>query len=114
MSALEAIENSNNLPVDLQSKLNLARIIGRCSLPGVGEQGANRGNVITIGDVEDVDDRVQIYALTESNFARDSQIIEHSPRSQACISPQIAVKRQERAIEIGDARLLENTRRREL
>src|SRR5258708_26185663 len=44
------------LPVELQSELELTRVVSRSSLAGIGPELVDRGDVDAVGDVEHVDD----------------------------------------------------------
>src|SRR5580700_3209880 len=67
------------LPVHLQSKLELTRIVGGSGRSGVGKQRADGRNVKPVGDVKHVDDRVHANALPEGNALGYSQVVEDGP-----------------------------------
>src|SRR5271156_870159 len=80
------------LPVQLQGKLKLARIVGGSGLSGVGEERTDSRYVVDIGDVEHVGDQVHIKALAEINLLGDTYIVEDCPWSSPGVAPQVAVE----------------------
>jgi len=92
-----------------QRKLELPRIVGCGSLAGVGKERTDCSHVVNIGDVEHVGDEVHIKALPEVNTLRNAKIVEDRPWRDPGVAAKVAVERGERAVEIEDARLLENS-----
>ncbi len=80
------------LPVHLQPKLQLPRVIGCGRLPGIGKKLVDVRDVVLICNIEDVHRSIQIYALTEIDFSANAQIIEHIPGFHSGIAAQVSVK----------------------
>ena len=110
----DVLARVKQLPGDLHSELELARVVSRSCLSGVGEQRAHRSNVITVGDIENVGDELQVDPLTEWDSFRHSQIIKYGPRSDPGIAAQVAVQLQKRRYRLSgnetvDARFLKRS-----
>src|SRR6266404_2985671 len=96
------------LPVQFQRKLELARVVRSGCLTGVGEERAYGRHVVAVGDVEHVGDEIHVEALAKVDALGDAQIVEDCPRRDAGVAAEVAVEGRERAVEVEDARLLEN------
>src|ERR1700680_3725945 len=97
------------LPVDLQRELELPCIISGCSLARIGKQRTDARDVVPVGDIEHVGDQIHVEALTKIDALGNAQIVEDRPRGDSGIAAQIAVQREQTAVEAGYARLLEDT-----
>ena len=102
------------LPVQFQGKLELARIVGGGGLAGLVHGRVDGGDVIHVGDVEDVGAEIHVEALSEVEALGQAHVVENGPRGKARITAEAAVKRGQRAIEAEDARLLQEAGGREL
>ena len=87
------------LPVQLHSKLELARIVGRRWQSRNGPQLVHVRHIETVGDIEHVSNRVQTEALAEVDTACDAEIIEYSVGLHSGITAEVAIQRLERAVE---------------
>src|SRR5438270_8162664 len=83
------------LPVELHCELELTWVIrGRC-LAGIAEQGADRGYVHLIRDVEHVGDQVHVETLTEINALGNTDVAEHCPGRDSRVAAEVAIELQQ-------------------
>ena len=64
------------LPVQFQSKLKLAGVIGCRGLTGVGEQRTDGRYIVAVGDIECVGDEIHADALAEVDTLGNAHVIE--------------------------------------
>ena len=85
-----------SLPVHLHRELELSRVIGSGSLASVGEERADRGNVVPVGDVKHIDDEVSAESLGEVDALGDAQITKSGPGRYSRVPAEISVELQQR------------------
>src|SRR5467141_3662405 len=97
------------LPVHFHRELELPWIISGCSLARIGKQRTNGRDVVAVGDVEHVGYQIHVEALSKIDALGNAQIVEDRPGGDSGVAAQIAVQREQTAVEAGYARLLEDT-----
>src|ERR1039458_4227981 len=84
------------LPIQLQSKLKLPRIISRRCLACIREQWTNSRHVVHVCEVEHVSDQIHVEPFAKVDAFRDAHIIKYRPGCDPGIAAQVAVELLER------------------
>src|SRR5208283_5851441 len=88
----QRITPKTDLPVQFQRELELARVVGRGGLTGVGEERAYGCDVVAVSNVEHVGDEIHVDALAEVNAFGEAHIVEGRPRGNARVAAEAAVE----------------------
>src|SRR5271157_124626 len=88
-TACPRISYGPSLPSQPQRELELAWVISRRGNTCLVPKGIHVSHVVTIGDIKQVHDPLQLEAVTQFEHACDAQIVEHRVRLGAGVAGQI-------------------------